>query len=254
MGNFVFCIPSYNSVDKQNFLKYAIGLGYKKEELFLQVQNERDYAEYSARYGSVANVCYSAAKNAAQNKNNALRSLSSKNVVIVSDKVEAVFKLDGECKGKKIDTRKELDRIVDTGFAICKNSNVEFWGVYLVENYFFMSNSIQVNNLLLGCFMGFPKGNAWFFDEELPLKDDYEICLRAIAYGKKVFRFNNICLKERFHQKGGCYEMWNAEGDSVNRECTQRIIMCYPDLVKEHPKRKNEIKYIGETKKIKFTF
>ena len=60
-----------------------------------------------------------------------------------------------------------------------------------------------------------------------------------------------MALKETLHTQGGCHEMWNSDGDKINEECTNYILGKYPELVKPHATRKNEIRYVGPSKCIK---
>lgn len=251
MGKYVFGIASYNRPDKQYFMQYLRGLGYGKEDIVISTQCEADFANYKRLFADKATVIYRQGKNVCDNKNTLLDTIKDKRIIVASDKVEAVCVLNNG-KLKTVSTKEELEKMLDWCYSACEKTNSEIFGVYPVGNAFFMSRSININQLLLGCFIGFMPNSKLRFNKNFPLKEDFEISLRVISSGKRVLRFNNICLKERFHQKGGSYELWHAKGDNVNFSCTQGLLFAFPNLVEPHRTRENELRYIGPTKKINF--
>lgn len=110
---------------------------------------------------------------------------------------------------------------------------------------------MSTNLFLLGCFMGILDATKTHFDPEQPLKEDWEIGLRTVAEGGRTLRLNDVCLTATFHTTGGAHEAWNTEGDRLNRECTEKLLGQYPELVKLHATRQNELRYVGKTDKIK---
>ena len=52
--NIVFGIASFNRPDKQYFLAYLKGLGYKRDDIYIGTQCRRDYEQYQDLFGKDA--------------------------------------------------------------------------------------------------------------------------------------------------------------------------------------------------------
>lgn len=253
--SFYWGIASYDRADRQPMLAMLSEMGYRRDEIILATQTPTDYEKYSERYGEMATVIFREGRNVSENKNTVLRYIrdhcGNTRVVMCSDKVRGVSYMDVYKKLNKIETREEMDAFVKKAFFVTEMLRGCLWGVYFVGNTFYMERSISTNMQMLGCFMGIPDPSMQMFDTEQPLKEDFEYILRHVSQGRRTIRFNDVCLTSTLHTKGGCHAAWNSEGDRVNAECTFRLLAMYPDLVKPHARRKNELRYVGKTQKIK---
>ena len=253
--SFYWGIASYDRADRQPMLAMLSGMGYRRDEIILATQTPTDYEKYSEKYGETATVIFHEGRNVSENKNTVLRHIrdhcGNRRVVMCSDKVRAVNVLRADGKLHPVKTREELDHLVKSAYYIAELARASIWGVAPVANTFYMERSISTNLFLIGCFMGLTNPAELMFDAEQPLKEDWEITLRTIAQGGRTIRFNDVCLKETLHTRGGSHSLWNSEGDLKNAECTGRLLAMYPDLVKPHARRKNELRYVGPTQKLK---
>lgn len=252
--SFYWGIASYKRPNRQPMLKLLSGMGYTRDEIILSTQTEEDYTSYREKYGEMATVLYRKGKNVCDNKNTILdwitENAEGTRVVICSDKVRGVKWMDRDKNLHKIDTREEMDRFVKKAFGVTKMLGGSVFGVYSVGNTFYMSHNIAINQQILGCFMGILDPTSERFDPKVPLKEDFEFSLRHINKGGRVVRFNDVCLTETLHTGGGSHDLWFSEGDYINEVCTTRIMELYPQLVKPHATRKNEIRYVGPKGKI----
>lgn len=252
--SFYWGIASYQRPKRQPMLKLLSAMGYGKDEIILSTQTEQDYREYKELYDKMATVIYRPGKNCCDNKNTILdyvtKNLEGTRVVICSDKVRGVSWMGKDGKLHKFETREQMDRFVKNAFGVTKMLGGCIFGCYSVGNTLFMSRDISINQQILGCFMGIANPTRDRFDPQQPLKEDFEISMRQIANGRRVIRFNDICLKETFHTKGGSHELWFSEGDYINEMCNERLLELYPTLLKRHATRKNECRYVGPKGKI----
>lgn len=253
--SFYWGIPSYNRVDRQPMLQNLSQMGYQRDEIILSVQTLADYDAYRERYEKQATIIYREGNNVSDNKNNILDYIvehcGAARVVMCSDKVRAVNLMGRDKKLRSINTREEMDTLVKKAFFIARQAGAQLWGVAPVANAFFMANTISINLFMLGCFMGIPDPQATRFDQEQPLKEDWEVMLRAISQGKHTIRYNDICLTSTLKTQGGAHSFWNSDGDIINHQCTQRLLRLYPTLVKPHATRANELRYVGPKQTIK---
>lgn len=247
--DFFWGIASYHRPNRQPMLNLLHEMGYKRERILLSVQCEEDYNEYKRLYGGMATILFRKGSNISDNKNTILEHLVRKcenaPVVMASDKVRGIQYLTRDNQLKTIGTKEEMDGFIHKAFAVTKLAGARVFGCYPVSNKFFMSHTMQYNLQMLGCFMGIVDPSEQSFDRLFPLKEDFEFILRHVANGRRTIRFNDVCLNSTLHTRGGCHELWNAEGDSVNADCTRRILECYNGLVKPHATRKNELRYVG---------
>lgn len=250
----IWGIASYRRADKQYMLDYLYALGYPKEQIIISTQTIEDYNEYIKLFNDKATIIFREGNNVSDNKNTLLdyycENYKDAQLVICSDKVKSIQYLGVDKKTHKIDKREQLETIVRKAFSLANFYGAELWGGYTTSNAFFMSHTITINTLLIGCFMGVVNPRKWRFDRRQPLKEDFELVLRVINNGGCVLRFNDICLSATFHTKGGCHDLWNSSGGCVNKQCNDRLLLKYPRLIKKHPTRDNEQKYIGVSTKL----
>lgn len=253
--SFYWGIASYDRADRQPMLSLLSEMGYRRNEIILATQTPTDYEKYRERYGEMATVVFSEGCNVSENKNTVLRYIrdhcENTRVVMCSDKVRGIKYMDRDKRLNGIYTREEMDLFVKKAFYVTEILGGCLWGVYSVCNTFYMERSISTNMPMLGCFMGIPDPSMQMFDAEQPLKEDFEYILRHVSKGRRTIRFNDVCLTATLHTKGGCHALWNSEGDRINAECTGRLLAMYPELVKPHARRKNELRYVGKTQKIR---
>lgn len=252
----VWAIASYKRADRQPWLEQLVKWGYGPEDIVLSTQTEEDYKTYAAQFGHMATVIYKPGTCVSDNKNTAIEYAAEhypdREIVSCADKLRGVQKLSKD--GKKltmVETREEMEQLIQYMTGLRDRMQAEVAGCYPVENAFYMSHTIHINQQMIGCFMLFRPGTKWRFERFCRLKEDFELIMRIIHKGGRVLRLNNVALKETLHTQGGCHEMWNSEGDRINEECTNYILSKYPQLAKPHATRKNEIRYVGPSKCIK---
>lgn len=253
--SFYWGIASYDRVDRQPMLLNLVEMGYQRHEIILATQTPTDFEAYSERYGEYATIIFRPGKSVGDNKNTILDHIrdhcDNTRMVMCSDKVRAINWMDKNKQLHEITTREEMDAFVKKAFFVSKRLGGSAWGLFPIGNTFYMKNAISVNQWVLGCFMGIHNPGQQGFDPEQPLKEDFEFLLRHVAAGRKVIRFNDVCMTATLHTKGGCHAAWNSEGDIVNAMCCERLLALYPGLVKPHATRKNEVRYTGPKATIK---
>ncbi len=240
---FTFAIPSYGRADNQKTLQYLSSLGYTRSEIVISTQTESDFEEYKARHSEVATVIYRGGSCVSDNRNTLLRHFpSGYHIVMLDDDITALEILLGGKSGKllAVDSRAELDKLIESAFDYCAKSNARLWGIYPVRNPFFMKRTIDKRNLLIGTVLGIV--NSFEFRREYTVKEDYEACCRDMAQGRNVCRFNFLTANAQHRAKNGGV---NWDGD-VSAIASARLIKEYPTLVAKHPTRKGEVKYIGK--------
>ncbi len=243
-------IPSYKRVDKLHSLKTLKELGYGKQDIVISTQTKEDYEAYIRAFGQDAMIIYRAGTNDSMNRNTCLNYFDEgEDILLIDDDIKEFCGLEvlGDKKVLyKIGSRERLEDIVKKQFAFCKRHNSPMFAWYAVENAFFMSNTIDLRNILVGTVFGVTVRKDVRFNEVYDLKGDFEISLRLIERGFNAVRFNGFVAKADHKSAGGCEDARKA---GHNRIRCAALLDKYPTLIAPHPTRNGEIKFIGDTGK-----
>ena len=242
---FYFGIPSYKRSKEQLTLIYLSKLGYSKERIILSTQTQEDYDEYKKLYKEVATIIFYEGNCVGDNRNNILKFLPlNSNIVMLDDDIKSLQKLSMSGKLERIDSKEELDKFIENAFNYAKTKNARIWGVYPVNNSYFMKTTIDKRNILIGCVMGLI--NCFKFDTSFRTKEDYELCCREMKKGYNCVRFNYITADAKHKtNSGGCKEDWKYE---INKKSADMLIAKYPEMIKRNSKKLDEVRYVGKTK------
>lgn len=235
---FKVLIPSYHRHERQDTLDLLASDEFKKEDIVISTQEITDFEKYSAKYGNRANVIYKEGKSVGDNRNTLLEWCQQ-------NRVKRALMLDDDIRGfrtyngKKLVRSDEIKRMFEQCFSVAEKYNAPVFGAYMVDNTFFMKNTISKNKLLIGTVMGFTDTSIRY-DPQFRIKEDFELCLRLITKGETILRFNSFSAIAKHKTKGGCENDWKL---GYLEEVANILVMTYPNLVKlSH--RKGEIKMI----------
>lgn len=165
-------------------------------------------------------------------------------IIMLDDDVEEVLTLKPDPIMIKNTVEKmnplEIEQFWLRAFMVCEKNNSKLWGIYPINNPFYMSQKINSRGFIIGTMFGVITGKLRF-DPLLKLKEDYDFTLKHILEYKKVCRFDYITLKAgHYTNDGGCVQQ-RKENTGLEKECCDRIMSKYPGLLKRNPKRENEI-------------
>lgn len=99
------------------------------------------------------------------------------------------------------------------------------WGVNLNYdkrgyNHF---NPISTNSIILGPFSCHIKGSGIFYDERIPLKEDYDLAIQHLNKYRKILRLNKYHYScKQSEQSGGCAAVRNYTSEKEQFELLQR--------------------------------
>ena len=139
---------------------------------------------------------------------------------------------------------KSLDTLIKQGFELCERTGITNWGVYPVENPYFMkptSNNLnEYMNTKLCYIIGFMTGVINNREAELRTIDDKEDYERSIKYYLKdngLLRFNNITARTKcYKEKGG---MQVERTKQRIHDSAVYLTKMYPLLCKLNTKKKS---------------
>lgn len=243
-------IPSYQRVDKLHSLKTLKELGFTKDDIVISTQTQADYEAYLKAFSKDAKVIYRAGTNDSMNRNTCLDYFDEgEEILLIDDDIKQFCGLDivGDKKMLyPIRSRVTLEKVLRKQFDFAGVHNSPLFAWYAVENAFFMSNTIDLRNILVGTVFGIKNRKDVRFNEVYDLKGDFEISLRLIERGFNAVRFNGFVAKADHKSAGGCTDARKAGHNKIR--CAA-LLNRYPTLIVPHPTRQGEIKYIGSTGK-----
>jgi len=194
MEKIKFCIPSYQRPNKQATLEYLVKLGYKKNEIFIYVQEEIDEYLYKYNWNDLANIIYKPAYNIGSARNNILDDLDIGEQAIMLDDDVRHIKYLRDSKLYTIQSREQLDKIIDTGFTEAEKYNAKLWGFNTYSTPMFMCGrwEKELQNMIYVWFGIINSGIK--VDVKQQVFDDDDYVIRHLFEGHKVLRYNRYCL------------------------------------------------------------
>ena len=172
-------------------------------------------------------------------------------VVNLDDDVEKIQIMKDE---KTILDFSDLDDFFNYAFDVCEKLKVHYWGVYGVNNPYFMDKSIALGlRYLEGSFWG----NINVHDKStyvtLDDKEDFERSLRAYVFDGSVARFDFISFESKFWTEPGGMQFDGERTPERVENSGRKLLEIFPQLCKENTCRKKhfEIKLVEQRQEYK---
>lgn len=239
----VIAVPTYKRV---NITTLTLLSAFDKKDIYLfvnDIEEENRYEEVNQGY----NIVVTGTKGI-QNARNAILDYfaDGTRILQLDDDISAFEKLEAGIKNFKIQkylrelTPVEIKEMIEEGFRVCEKNGAKLWGVYPVENAFYMSQSLSNKDFVIGSFAGIIN-NPIRFNTDLALKEDYAYTIDNIIQYKKIVRYNNITMKiAHYTNSGGCVEL-RTSNENKEKECFDKLMSMYPGILRANPKRENEV-------------
>lgn len=231
-------IPSYQRAEKQSTLELLREFDFPKDRVFLSTQTEEDFRAYQIWKGYCREILFRNGKNVSCNMNTILDHFSrGDKVIFLDDDIRSFFTVKGGAPHTV--KKEEFYSMIDEGFSLAKKERATAWGIYPVNNPFFMKDKLRRKSILIGTLMGITKTDLKF-NESFCTKQDYEFCLHTIKKYGKCLRLDWYSANASHQTKGGCETVWKEK--RIVRADTNRLLLMYPDLIKRNPSKPDEIK------------
>ena len=227
-------IPSYNRYDSINDKSFKVlyDAGYKPNMIDLFVADKEQYKLYKNIVHKDINIIIG--KKGLKNIRDFIINYypEGTKLLCMDDDVEMIKMKNpnsdepSSFKNELLDLKKE----VDNAFKICQKKKYHIWGLYPVDNHFYMKNDISYDyKFIIGNFFGLilnHEANKSYVEQ----KGDYERSIRHYLLDGGVVRINYLCAKTKFKKNsGGANE---SEFDRANKIKTDQdiLIKYYPNL------------------------
>ena len=144
-------------------------------------------------------------------------------VCIIDDDMKGLYCWEGR---KKIKLQPEQwEFFLQKYSLVCKELGAYLWGVNVNQDEQVYRECTPFSTL---SFIGGPFGchlrdSGLRYDENIPLKEDYDMTLQQLNVHRKVFRVNKFFyIVKQSEQRGGCSMMRNLEVEKAQLEALQR--------------------------------
>jgi len=171
-------------------------------------------------------------------------------IVSLDDDVEKIQKLkDSTFKITKIKTKKKpksenklidlknVDKFFKDAFKLLKKEKLNLWGVYPINNPFFMDNKVTKDlRFIIGVVHGYINRHDknLYPSKTLKGKEDYHQSILFYLKDGGIIRFNNVSFKTKFLAPGGL----GKDRFKMYKKAQEFLVKKYPNMVK--PKFRND--------------
>ena len=142
-------------------------------------------------------------------------------------------------------TEDEFLPFIEKYSIIAKDLGAKFWGVNCnCDQMAYRHNTpFSTRSYIGGPFQCFLKGNRCWYDENLPLKEDYDMTIQQLNMERVVLRVNAYhYLCKQSEQKGGCAAYRNRQREEEQLEALRKKwggqLLRWIQQTKERPLRK----------------
>ena len=244
MLEYRIAIPTYQRAKKQKTLKYLEDIGMPKGRIVMSVQNKKDYEDYVSEgiRDRVGELIFKEGEYLPHNRNALMEHFNiGEKMIMLDDDITMIHKLDGNGFAD-VDTLDGFNHIVELGFALCAKYRTRCFGLYNVDNAYFMKNNYSERAITIGTFMGLIVGKERFCTE-IMTKGDFEYCCQMIEKTGRSIRLNNYSTRAGHFDADGCA---NARKDPERyRKDAEWLANRYPTLLKINKKKPDEVIFRG---------
>lgn len=235
--DYVICIPSYDRSDilKENTIGVLERNNISKDKIKIYVVKE-EYEKYKTLLPEYEIIV--GEKGLVNQRNFILNDNDEKNVIMMDDDVIELKKKDG----KKTTDFFNLEEIIQLGFQKCNENNTKIWGLYPIDNGFFMNDTITTDlKFIMGILYGVinNKDSNPFMEWKGDVGDDWARTLHYYTIYEKLIRINYIAPKSKIYSTKGGYQtnFTKTERLTLENEAFQKLYQQYPHLCKILPKK-----------------
>ena len=153
----------------------------------------------------------------------------------------------GEKKLNKIYPISDLHNFILEAFNNLIEKNLFIFGVYPVNNPFFMSDTVSTDlKFLTGPMFGIINRHNTELFLELDEKEDFERSIKYYLLDKSIIRYNNITIDTSYYKGSGGMQHYYKDRYLEAEKSANHLVAKYPDYCKKWYKGKNkrpEIKF-----------
>jgi hypothetical protein len=227
---YIIAIPSYNRADviSKKTLQTLKRENIPKNKIYIFVANQKEYKKYvEAVDPSLYKEIIVGKKGITQQRKFISSYFPEKQYIIsMDDDIEDFLCL----KSGKLSHKKNIEQFFEDAYDELKKNKLYIWGIYPVQNAFFMKHTKTTDlRFLIGCMFGYINRHLKCLQPSIhaETKEDYEQTILYYLKDGGVLRFNDITVKTKFNALGGL----GTERFERNKTSAEYLQKKYPDIV-----------------------
>ena len=225
----VYAIPTYKRYDiiKEKTLSLLEKNKVSKEDIYIFVANKSEKMLYQDSLGSDYKLIVGVIKLYKQRNFISNYFLVGEKIVYLDDDITEITQLGN----KKLKSIKNFKLFVKDAFDECKEHKLFLWGIYPVDNHYFMRNVITYDlRFIAGGFFGIINRHSKDLKLWIEEKEDSLRTLQFFVKDGGVVRYSYIGIKTRNYAVGGMTDDRNRVAESF--KAVKEIHKRYPKLTK----------------------
>lgn len=258
MSNYLVVIPSYKrpQLIKTHTLKVLENYKISPRKIFIFVANKTEYKDYTTSLDKKYHKNIIIGKKGLKNQRNYISSYFPVNTKIVQfdDDIKSVNELTHyNVKNRKENTLKtlsNLDKFIKEAFKQSLKNNSYLWGVYPVNNSYFMFPKITTDlRFITGPMFGIINRHSSKLKLSIDEKEDTQRTLQYFTLDKSVIRFNNITIETSYYKNKGGMQEEKKDRKKEALKSAHYLIKKYPTLTKLNLTKKSgfpEVKLLNK--------
>jgi len=250
---YIVAIPSYDRVDtiQKATLNTLETLGVPAEKINIFVADRKQKNLYKKALGDKYKLIIG--KLGLNNQRNFITQYY-KNGQYIVNLDDDVYEIQEYHEGSHRNLRpiKEINLFIKKAFEICVDAGAKMWGVYPINNYYFMKTLKPITENLT-----FIVGTFWgcINDRELQVqlsnKDDYERSIKSFLKQGKVIRFNHYTLKTKYYKEKGGLQTYGRSQEILENE-VDLLLTDYPEYLTRKRTKKDTPEIMIKSKTIEY--
>jgi len=258
MSNYSIVIPSYKRAEliKTHTLKVLENYKISSKKIFIFVANYTEYKEYYKSLDKKFHTNIIIGKKGLKNQRNFISSYFPINSKIVQfdDDIKSINELINynikNRKENKLKTLSNLDKFIKDAFKKSEKNNSFLWGVYPVNNAYFMFPKMT-NDLrfITGPMFGIINRHLSKLKLTINEKEDTQRTLQYFTLDKSVIRFNNVTIETIYYKNKGGMQEEKKDRKKEALKSAQYLIKKYPTLTQLNLSKKSgfpEVKLLNK--------
>tara|TARA_R110000823_G_C15757901_1_gene482653 strand:- start:20 stop:754 length:735 start_codon:yes stop_codon:yes gene_type:complete len=222
----VYAIPTYKRYDvlKEKTLSLLKRNKVSIEDIYIFVANKSEKMLYQDSLGKDYNCIIGVLKIYKQRNFISNYFPVGEKIVYLDDDITEITELGN----KKLKPIKNFKTFINDAFAECEEHNLFIWGIYPVDNHFFMRNVITYDlRFIAGGFYGVINRHSKDLKLWIDEKEDVLKSLQFFVKDGGVVRYNFIGMKTKNYAKGGL---------DVGRDRVAESFKAVKEIHKRYPK------------------
>jgi len=233
MSKYKIAIPTYKRYNliKNKTIKLLNHYNIDKYIIYIFVANEEEYTKYKLELPD-HNIIIG--ELGIKNQREYIKHYFNVGecILFMDDDIDGVLELNKEAQLYKLD---DLDIFIKFAFDECIDTNSYLWGVYPVNNPYFMKTRPKINNKLsfiLGTFYGQIIRHSPDLITNVDEKEDVENSILHFTKDKIITRFEYITIKTKYYNTNGGISSMSNDRDAVNKLSAEYLDKHYSNFGK----------------------